>query len=138
MRARERRLPILAEADIVAARQAARELAQELGFSAIDASRVATAVSELTRNIVRYATNGEGEAVICELVANGGRGGLEVQVCDKGPGIADIALVMQDGYTSGSGMGLGLPGTRRLMDEMLIESAPGQGTTVTIRKWKRR
>ncbi len=122
------------EKDIVAARSAARALAIQLGFGAIDQSRIATAVSELTRNIVRYATDGKGQITLGVLTD---RPGIEVIVRDEGPGIPDINLVMQDGYTSGGGMGLGLPGTKRLMDEMKIESRPGSGATVTIRKWKR-
>ncbi|HEX5368608.1 MAG TPA: anti-sigma regulatory factor [Dehalococcoidia bacterium] len=122
------------EKDIVASRQAARALAAELGFGAIDQSRIATAVSELTRNVVRYATNGRGRVTIRRV---GERPGIEIIVADDGPGIENIESAMQDGYTSGSGMGLGLPGTKRLMDEMLIESEPGSGTTVTIRKWRR-
>jgi serine/threonine-protein kinase RsbT len=133
------------EEDIVRARSVARELAKQLGFGLVDQSRIATAVSELTRNVVRYATGGRGEVVIRAL---GGRlpaashraqgpSGIEVVVADAGPGIPDIAQAMREGFTSGTGMGMGLPGTRRLMDEMQIDSAPGQGTTVTVRKWRR-
>jgi serine/threonine-protein kinase RsbT len=133
----ELRLAIDGEDDIVAARQRARDLARELGFGMVDQSRIATAVSELTRNVVRYATDGRGEVTIRPL-ADGVRGtGIEVVVSDQGPGIADLDLVMREGFTSGSGMGMGLPGTRRLMDEMEIDSAPGRGTTVTIRRWRR-
>ena len=127
-------IQVVSEKDIVTARSAARTLAQSLGFGAIDQSRIATAVSELTRNIVRYATDGKGRVTIA---ATDDRPGIEIVVADDGPGIADIDLVLQDGYTSGGGMGLGLPGTRRLMDEMTIESTPGVGTTIVIRKWKR-
>jgi serine/threonine-protein kinase RsbT len=122
------------ERDIVAARSAARRLAAQVGFGAIDQSRIATAVSELTRNIVRYATDSRGKVT---LDTTADRPGIQVTVEDDGPGIADIDLVLQDGYTSGGGLGLGLPGTKRLMDEMTIESEPGSGTTVVIRKWKR-
>jgi serine/threonine-protein kinase RsbT len=128
-------IPIAAEDDIVAARQRAREAARSLGFGMLDQSRIATAVSELTRNIVRYATDGRG-AVQLRALQDGLRVGLEIVVSDDGPGIADVELVMRDGFTSGKGMGMGLPGTRRLMDEMDVASEPGRGTTVTIRKWR--
>jgi serine/threonine-protein kinase RsbT len=133
----EARLPIRGEDDIVASRQRAREVARQLGFGAVDQSRIATAVSELTRNIVRYATNGHGEVIIREVARAERPAGIEIVVADEGPGIADLDEAMRDGYTSGGGMGMGLPGTRRLMDEMEVDSAPGQGTTVTIRKWRR-
>lgn len=132
----DQQVPIEVEHDIVVARQLARELARELGFGAIDQSRVATAVSELTRNVIRYATGSRGLVTLHPLEADG-RVGLEIVVADEGPGIADIELVMTEGYTSGEGLGLGLSGTKRLMDEMELESAAGAGTTVTIRKWRR-
>ncbi len=133
----EQRIPIAGEPDIVAARQHARSMARELGFSLVDQSRIATAVSELTRNVVRYATNGQGDVFIRELEGSGNRPvGIEIIVQDQGPGIADVNLVLRDGYTSGGGLGLGLPGARRLMDEMQIESALGRGTTITVRKWR--
>ena len=132
----DKHLPIKREQDIVTARQSAREAASQLGFGTIDQSRIATAVSELTRNVIRYATDGAGNIVIREVA--GARGvGLEIVVSDEGPGIADIDLVMQDGFTSGQGMGLGLPGTKRLMDEMALRSEAGSGTVVTIVKWRR-
>ena len=102
----------------------------------VDQSRIATAVSELARNVVRYATNGQGETYIRSL--NGERVGIEIVVADQGPGIENVEEALRDGYTSGSGMGMGLPGARRLMDELTIDSVPGQGTAVTIRKWCRR
>jgi serine/threonine-protein kinase RsbT len=129
-------LPIRQEQDIVSARQLARQAAIESGFGAIDQSRIATAVSELTRNVVRYATNSAGSMRI-RKITDQAKIGIEIVVADDGPGISDVALVMQDGYTSGKGMGLGLPGTKRLMDQMDIESSPGRGTVVTIRKWLR-
>lgn len=132
----EERLQIDGEPGIVLARQRARELARTLGFGAVDQSRIATAVSELTRNVVRYATNSHGEVLLRPLQA-AGRQGLEIVVADAGPGIADLELAMRDGVTSGPGLGMGLPGTRRLMDEMHIDSALGRGTVVTIRKWRR-
>jgi serine/threonine-protein kinase RsbT len=130
-------LTIATEDDIVAARQLARETARRLGFGMVDQARIATAVSELTRNVVRYATDGRGRVVIRNLGGGAGRLGIEIVVSDDGPGIADVALVQQDGYTSGAGLGMGLPGTRRLMDEMEIDSELGVGTTVTIRRWRR-
>ena len=133
----EARLPIRGEDDIVASRQRAREAARQLGFGAVDQSRIATAVSELTRNIVRYATDGHGEVIVREVSRAERSAGIEIVVADEGPGIADVDQALRDGYTSGGGMGMGLPGTRRLMDEMEIDSAPGRGTTVTIRKWRR-
>jgi serine/threonine-protein kinase RsbT len=128
---------IAGEDDIVAARQLARETAKGLGFGMVDQARIATAVSELTRNIVRYATEGRGNAVIRTLSGPDGRRGIEVVVTDDGPGIADVEQVMQEGFTSGNGLGMGLPGTRRLMDEMDIQTALGSGTTITIRRWRR-
>jgi serine/threonine-protein kinase RsbT len=134
---REWRVIVAGEDGIVAARQLARAAAQDLGFGLVDQSRIATAVSELTRNVVRYATDGRGEAVIREVVGAGGTAGLEIAVRDNGPGIADVEQALRDGYSSGNGLGMGLPGTRRLMDEMEIDSAPGRGTVVTVRKWRR-
>jgi serine/threonine-protein kinase RsbT len=131
------RLPISGEDDIVAARQAAREQARRLGFGVVDQSRIATAVSELARNIVRYATGSRGEVAIQTLADDGVRHGIEIVVRDEGPGIADIDMALSEGFTSGPGLGMGLPGARRLMDEMEIDSAPGRGTTVVIRKWRR-
>jgi serine/threonine-protein kinase RsbT len=133
----ELRLAIAGESDIIASRQQARDIARELGFGMVDQSRIATAVSELTRNVVRYATGGQGRAIIRALLV-ASVVGIEVVVEDDGPGIADVRQALGDGFTSGHGMGIGLPGTRRLMDEMTIDSAPGRGTTVTVRKWRRR
>jgi serine/threonine-protein kinase RsbT len=133
----EQRVPIAGEADIVAARQAARALAAALGFGMVDQSRIATAVSELARNVQRYAIGGRGDVLIRELMESPRGMGIEIVVSDDGPGIADLDLVLGPGYSSGNGLGMGLPGTRRLMDEMTIESGSGRGTTVTIRKWRR-
>ena len=135
--AAEVQLAIAGEPDIVAARQAAREVAKRLGFGMVDQSRIATAVSELTRNVARYATDGRGRVVIRELAAPPRRPGIEVVVADDGPGIADVSEALREGVTSGPGLGMGLPGTKRLMDEMEIDSALGRGTTVSIRKWQR-
>ena len=136
----EERVAIAGEADIVRARQRARDVARALGFGLVDQSRIATAVSELARNVVRYATGGRGEAVIRPLPAGpagAGAAGVEVVVRDAGPGIPDVEQALRAGFTSGNGMGMGLPGTKRLMDEMVLESAAGRGTTVTVRKWRR-
>lgn len=129
-------IAIAGENDIVLARQRAREAARRLGFGAVDQSRIATAVSELTRNVVRYATDGQGDVLIRPISADG-RTGLEILVRDEGPGIADLGLAIRVGFTSGTGLGMGLPGTKRLMDEMEIDTAAGRGTTVAIRKWRR-
>lgn len=127
-------MTINSDADIVSARQKGRELASECGFPSTDLAVVATAISELARNIVRYAVRGE---IILRVVDDRGRLGVEVIATDDGPGIPDVALAMQDGYSTSGSLGLGLPGTRRLMDELEIHSELGKGTTVTARKWKR-
>jgi serine/threonine-protein kinase RsbT len=131
------RIVVNGEDGIVAARQSAREIAKRLGFGLVDQSRIATAVSELTRNVVCYATNGHGEVLITPVSAPDSRSGIEIVVLDDGPGIANVDLALRDGFSTGNGLGMGLPGTRRLMDEMMIDSAPGCGTTVTVRKWRR-
>src|SRR6266581_8342292 len=131
----ELRVPIDSDSDIVAARQKGRELAGRCGFPATELAVVATAISELARNIVRYATRGE---IVVRLIDNkDGKQGIEVVADDDGPGIPDITLAMQDGYSTSGSLGLGLPGVRRLMDEFDIMSQFGKGTTVTTRKWKR-
>lgn len=131
----ERRIPITSDADIVVARQAVRELARPLKFTPGDLTLVATAVSEVARNIVSYAKTGE---VVIALIHDNGRRGVLVVARDDGPGIPDVKLAMTDGYTTGRSLGLGLPGARRLMDEFAIESKVGRGTTVTMKKWERR
>ncbi len=128
------RVPIRSDADTVTARQQGRALAAELGLSSSDQALVATAISELARNIVEYAKHGE---IILELVHLYGRRGVVVIARDEGPGIPDIERAMQDGFTTGHGLGLGLPGTRRLMDEFEIDSQVGKGTTIVARKWAR-
>lgn len=130
-------VPIDGESGIVNARSQARNIARELGFGMVDQSRIATAVSELTRNIVRYASGGHGEVVIREITGPADQTGVEIVVSDEGPGIADIEFAMREGVSSSTGLGMGLPGTRRLMDEMKIESGAGRGTVITIRKWRR-
>jgi len=130
----EVRVSIDCDADIVSARQKGRALASQSGFPSTDLAVVATAISELARNIVRYAVRGE---VILRLIDDNGKRGIEVVAADDGPGIPDIETAMQDGYSTSGGLGLGLPGTRRLMDEFEITSSFGKGTTVTVRRWKR-
>lgn len=127
-------IPIRREEDIIVARQRGREMARELGFGLVDQSRIATAISELTRNILRYA--GEGAASL-HPISHSGRRGIEIVCEDSGGGIADVDSALAGHASHGPGLGIGLPGTRRLMDEMEIESAVGQGTRVTIRKWLR-
>jgi len=124
---------IKSDQDIVLARQQGRTLAGELGFSAVDATLVATAISELARNIVAYA--GKGEVKLRALQASGRRG-IEVVAMDNGPGIPDVRQALRDGFSTSGSLGLGLPGVRRLMDEFEVASKPGQGTAVTVRKWK--
>ena len=128
------RVRIDQDADTVTARQQGRALAARVGLAATDQALVATAISELARNIVEYAKHGE---IILEGAEQDGRRGIVVIARDDGPGIADVELAMQDGYTTGNGLGLGLPGVRRLMDEFEIVSRVGKGTTVTARKWVR-
>jgi serine/threonine-protein kinase RsbT len=130
-------VPVTGEEGIVAARQQAREAAKELGFGLVDQSRIATAVSELARNVVRYATGSRGEVLIRMLAPSEKGIGIEMIVRDDGPGLTNVEQALRDGFTTGNGLGMGLPGTRRLMDEMTIDSTPGRGTTVTIRKWRR-
>ena len=137
MSARAEVIPLAREEDIVTARQRAREISRELGFGAVDQSRIATAVSELARNVLRYARGAPGDVRIRALGPAPERVGVEVIVHDDGPGIADVQTAPREGYTTGVGLGLGLPGTRRLMDELTIDTAVGGGTTVTIRKWRR-
>jgi serine/threonine-protein kinase RsbT len=128
----ESRVVIGSEADIVTARQQGRALAQRLGFASSDLTVIATAISELGRNILNYAGSGE---IVLRPTRAGNKHGILVAARDQGPGIPDIALAMQDGYSTSNGLGLGLPGTRRLMDEFDINSVVGQGTTVTVKKW---
>jgi serine/threonine-protein kinase RsbT len=132
--ARETRVPIRTDPDIVIARQQGRALAAELAMPGSDLTLIAAAISEVARNILTYARRGEIEL---SLVQEGSRRGIVVVARDQGPGIPNIAQAMQDGYSTGSGLGLGLPGARRLMDEFEIVSETGQGTTVTMKKWAR-
>lgn len=131
----EQCIAVGSDLDIVAARVEARNLARDIGFGLIDQARIATAISELARNIVLYA--GHGLVVFRRIARADGREGLEIVCQDQGPGIEDVDRVMHDGYSTTHGLGMGLPGTKRLMDEFVIESAVGVGTTVMVRKWLR-
>ncbi|MGH2969392.1 MAG: anti-sigma regulatory factor [Solirubrobacteraceae bacterium] len=129
------RIAIESDSDVVKARQRARALAAGLDLSTTDQTLLATAISEVARNITMYATRGE---VLLSIVRdNGGREGIRVVARDRGPGIEDVESALQDGFTSGAGLGIGLPGARRLVDEFDIQSGPSEGTTVTLVKWSR-
>ncbi|HEX7575098.1 MAG TPA: anti-sigma regulatory factor [Candidatus Methanoperedens sp.] len=125
-------IPIDSEIDIVTARQKGREMAARLGFSSTELTLIATAISEVARNIVEYARDGE---ISLSVVTQGDKRGIIVIACDNGPGIPDIKLAMQDGYSTGKSLGLGLPGAKRLMDEFEIVSEVGKGTKITMKKW---
>jgi len=121
------------EQDIVLARQAVRRLSQACGFSLVDQTKMVTAASELARNTVTY---GQGGTVVCETILDGARTGLRLTFADSGPGIADVSLAMTDGWTSGNGLGMGLTGAKRLVNEFDLDTKPGSGTRVTITRWK--
>ena len=125
--------PLYTDEDVVRVRKLVRDQLVALGFSLIDQTKMVTAASELARNTLRYGGGGRAELL---AVTNVGRRGLSVSFIDEGPGIADLDMALTDGYTTGGGMGLGLSGARRLADEFEIDSAPGKGTRVTIKKWK--
>lgn len=135
MNGADRVVDIRGESDIVLARRLVREAASALGFGVTDTTRIVTAASELARNIVKYAVEG---TLVLRPVAQGQASGLELDFCDKGPGIADIQQAMAEGYSTAGGLGMGLPGARRLMDDFRIQSTVGQGTRVVITKWQRR
>ena len=126
-------IPLRSDEDVVRLRQAVREQLVSLGFSLIDQTKLVTAASELARNTLRYG--GGGEAHVGRL-ENGSRRGIGLSFIDQGPGIDNVDLALSDGYTTGGGLGLGLGGAKRLSDEFEIRTAPGQGTTVRIVKWK--
>lgn len=130
----EKRIRIESDAGIISARAAAWSAAQEAGFDSFDRVLIATAVSEVVRNILEYARLGE---VVVATVQQGDQRGVMVVARDTGPGIADVAQAMKGGYSTGRGLGLGLSGARRLMDEFEISSQAGSGTTVTMKKWLR-
>ncbi|WP_175986482.1 anti-sigma regulatory factor [Bacillus sp. Marseille-Q1617] len=122
------------EWDIVAARQLGRNVAKELGFGTVDQARITTAISELARNIYLYAGHGQ---ICIEKLFDGGKKGVRIIALDDGPGINDLRKVMEDGYSTSGGLGAGLPGVKRLMDEFNVESAPGEGTDIRATKWLR-
>jgi serine/threonine-protein kinase RsbT len=128
------RVAIQRDADIVAARQQGRELAMKAGVTGSGLTMVATAISEVARNILVYAERGE---ILLSVEEAAGRRCLKVVARDDGPGIADVELAMRDGFSTGKSLGLGLPGARRLMDELSVSSELGRGTEVTMRKWAR-
>ena len=125
---------IVNEWDIVAARQLGRNVAKELGFGTVDQARITTAISELARNIYLYA--GQGQICISKL-SESGKVGLKLSAVDSGPGIKDLRQVMQDGFSTSGGLGAGLPGVKRLMDEFQFETAVGKGTDIQAIKWLR-
>lgn len=127
-------IPILTDMDIVAARQSGRKLATELGFSQTDTTLIATAISELTRNIILYANQGE---LVLRPLQRQDTKGIMVIARDQGPGIENVSQVMRMGFSTSGSLGLGLPGVSRLMDDFNIDSRPGGGTTITVQKWKR-
>lgn len=127
-------MPISSDADTVVARQAGRTAALEIGFSRTDATFVATAISEIARNITSHAGSGE---IVIRRVTEGGHDGVVVVASDQGPGIRDVAAVLREEYASDAGLGIGLWGAQRLMDIVEVASEPGKGTTVTMTKWCR-
>jgi serine/threonine-protein kinase RsbT len=129
----EIRVPIASDQAIVLARQKGRTLAFKLGFSSSDSTLVATAISELARNILTYARTGE---ITMKIIRDSVRLGIMVVASDEGPGIIDVRQAVKDGFSTSGSLGLGLPGVRRLMDEFMIESELGRGTRVTVKKWK--
>ena len=126
-------VPVRSEQDIVLARQHVRRVAQEVGFGIVDQTKIVTAASELARNTVVYGLGGE---MRWETLQDGIRKGLRLHFIDHGPGIDDVSRALADGWTSGSGLGLGLPGAKRLSNEFEIDTSPGRGTRVTITRWK--
>ena len=127
-------VPIASDVDVVTARQQGRSLAANAGFSSGDQTVIAAAISEVARNILNYARRGE---VLLSVVTNGDRQGVIVVARDQGPGIPDVQRALEDGYSTSGGLGLGLPGARRLMDDFDVTSSVGKGTTVTMKKWRR-
>jgi serine/threonine-protein kinase RsbT len=126
-------VPLRAEQDIVVARQHVRRLTQEAGFGLVDQTKMVTAASELARNTLIYGGGGD---MRWEMLNEGARRGVRLHFVDEGPGIPDLDKALTDGWTSGSGMGLGLSGAKRLVNEFEIETAPGRGTRVTVTRWK--
>lgn len=122
------------EFDIVLARQKGREVSKDLQFGGVDQARITTAISELARNIYLYAGSGQ---ITIDVLEENGRKGIQISASDNGPGINDIRMVLQDGFSTSGGLGAGLPGVKRLMDSFDIDSMPGAGTKITIAKWAR-
>jgi serine/threonine-protein kinase RsbT len=127
------RLDLRSETEVVRIRQLVRERAARLGFSLVEQTKLVTAASELARNTVNYGGGGTAEVISIE---NNGRRGLQVIFTDEGPGIPDVELALRDGFTTGGGLGLGLGGAKRLVNEFSVDSAPGKGTKVIITRWK--
>lgn len=125
-------IDIITEWDIVAARQIGRNIAKEIGFGTVDQARITTAISELARNIYLYARAGE---IVIEQIEEEEKKGISITATDKGPGIDDVRKVMEDGYSTSGGLGAGLPGVKRLMDHIEIQSLMGKGTIVKVEKW---
>ncbi len=130
----EIRMPIASDSDLIEARQKGRALAEQRGFASSELTLIATAISELARNIIRYAKRGE---ISIQVVDGNPKQGIVVTARDTGPGIADVERALEPGYSTSGSLGLGLPGVRRIMDEFAIKSEIGQGTIVTVTKWKR-
>ena len=129
---RQQIVTVVAESDVTLAVLAARDLAQTAGLGTVQTGAIVTAVSELARNIIKYAGHGRVEL---RVVSRGSQQGLEAEAVDQGPGIESLELAMQDKYSTSRTLGLGLPGTKRLVDDFEIDSAPGRGTRVLVRKW---
>lgn len=127
------RVPVESDLDLVKARAAGRTLAESAGFTPTEATLIATAISELARNIMIYAGRGE---IVLRRMENGARRGVTIVARDEGPGIANVALAIESGYSTSGGLGLGLPGVRRIMDDFHVDSKVGGGTTVTASKWQ--
>ena len=127
-------IPIAGEGDVVVARRAVRDVASRIGFGITDVTRIVTAASELARNVVKYAGRG---VMAVQVLEEEAATAIELEFCDEGPGIPDVEQAMAEGYSTTGGLGMGLPGAKRLMDEMKIQSTVGQGTLVVVRKWRR-
>ena len=131
--AKDETIPIASSGDVVRVRQMVRAMAVSLGFTLVEQTKMVTAASELARNALKHGGGGRVEA---QVIHNELRRGLKLTFIDEGPGIQDVAKALQDGFTTGNGMGLGLGGARRLVNEFNIDSAPGRGTTITITRWR--
>ena len=130
----EQTIEVRRDIDVILARNVGRKMASEIGFGELDQTRITTAISELARNIVTHANRGK---VVIREIQKGDRRGIEVVCTDDGPGIEDIEAALRDGYTTAGGLGIGMTGAKRLMDEFHVESVVGVGTTVIVKKWLR-